>query len=152
MKICSACKEAKSETELQRNRTTQDGLQDQCKPCRKKRDRQTYINRSPEQLTRYREQNLRNIELNKRLAYEYLLQHPYMDWGEPDPVELEFDHVIGKKQASIANMMRSGRTWKRVYEEILKCEVRCANCHRRVTAQRNGTWKKHIWGLENKPT
>jgi hypothetical protein len=38
-----------------------------------------------------------------------------------------------------------------VFSEIQKCEVRCANCHRRVTAKRLGS-KRYIWGSENAPT
>jgi hypothetical protein len=87
------------------------------------------------------------------LIYEYLLTHPCVDCGENDPVVLEFDHVTGEKKYNIADVIRSGRTWQAITKEIEKCEVRCANCHRRATARRKGNWNKHIWSLEdNVPT
>ena len=76
-----------------------------------------------------------------------------MDCGESDSVVLEFDHVTGDKRSSIANYVRSGRSWNLIVNEVQKCEVRCANCHRRVTAQRNGNWMKFIWSQqEEAPT
>ena len=71
-----------------------------------------------------------------------------MDCGESDPVVLEFDHVTDDKRNSVANYVRSGRSWNLIFNEVQKCEVRCANCHRRVTARRNGNWKKFIWGQQ----
>jgi hypothetical protein len=148
MKTCSRCKEAKNESDFQRNHATADGLQDQCKSCRKETDRRIYLKRSEEKKAQYREANLRTIERNTRLLYEYLLEHPCVDCGASDPVVLEFDHVTGDKRNSIANYVRSGRSWNRIFSEVQKCEVRCANCHRRVTARRNGNWKKFIWGQQ----
>jgi hypothetical protein len=151
MKRCSRCKEEKDESEFQRNSSAKDGLQDQCRACRRETDRQIYLKRSEEQKERYNEWNRQNSARNIRKAYEYLREHPCVDCGETDPIVLEFDHVNGEKHAEIANMLRSGRTWERIWEEVQKCEVRCANCHRRITARRQGTWK-YIWSLEDTPT
>lgn len=70
--------------------------------------------------------------------YEYLASHPCVDCGEPDPVVLEFDHVRGDKRANVKRMVSGTYSLERVLEEIAKCEVRCANCHRRITARRGG--------------
>src|SRR5438105_1493911 len=107
MKKCSRCKQEKDEAEFQRNRHAQDGLQDQCKACRKETDRQTYLNRSEEKKARYRAANLQTIERNTRLLYEFLLEHPCVDCGETDLVVLEFHHVRVEKKTSISNMIRS---------------------------------------------
>ena len=147
MKRCSRCKEEKDESQFQRNRATGDGLQDRCKQCRKLTDRRTYLNRTPEKTAAYRERERLTVARNNELAYSYLLAHPCVDCGESDPVVLEFDHV-GVKRFDVADLIQSSRSWQTILAEIEKCEVRCANCHRRVTAQRFGRWR-YIRHLEN---
>jgi hypothetical protein len=73
---------------------------------------------------------------NALAVYEYLSAHPCVDCGEADPVVLEFDHVRGEKVRGIARMMSGTHSVKTIMAEIGKCDVRCANCHRRVTAAR----------------
>jgi len=41
----------------------------------------------------------------------------------------------------VSYLIASNRSWKYILKEIEKCEVRCANCHRRRTAQQLG-WHK----------
>jgi hypothetical protein len=52
------------------------------------------------------------------------------------PVVLEFDHLRDRK-FMIATGIRN-RNWNDVLDEIAKCAVVCANCHRRRTAERGG--------------
>jgi len=47
---------------------------------------------------------------------------------------LEFDHVRGQKVKNVADLVKDGVRWSLIDEEIGKCDVRCANCHRRRTA------------------
>lgn len=81
----------------------------------------------------------------------YLSQHPCLDCGEGDIVVLEFDHIKGEKIAHISHMARNGYSLDRIKEEIFKCEVVCANCHRKRTARRAG-WdiKKWSYSLSGK--
>ncbi len=53
------------------------------------------------------------------------------------PLVLEFDHLRNK--AFNIGEGFAERVWKTILEEIEKCEVVCANCHRRRTALRRGT-------------
>jgi len=62
-----------------------------------------------------------------------LLNHPCVECGECDPVVLEFHHVRGEKSDAVACLLRD-REWRTIAEEIAKCVVLCANCHRRLTA------------------
>ena len=64
------------------------------------------------------------------------MHSPGVDCWETDPLVLEFDHLAGKEFAVSAGMR--GRNWEAVLREIDKCEVVCANCHRRRTARRGG--------------
>lgn len=66
----------------------------------------------------------------------FLRDHPCVDCGEGDPIVLEFDH-LGEKEFSIAKGLRD-RNWQTVLDEMAKCDVVWANCHRRRTAQRGG--------------
>ncbi len=72
-----------------------------------------------------------------RFLIEFLREHPCTDCGESDPIVLEFDH-LADKSFSIAAGLRS-RKWESVLREMDKCEVVCANCHRRRTTQRGGS-------------
>jgi hypothetical protein len=57
-----------------------------------------------------------------------------VDCGEKDLRVLDFDHIRGKKLASLSTMRLCAPIT--IYAEIDKCEIRCANCHRRVTDAR----------------
>jgi hypothetical protein len=68
---------------------------------------------------------------------DYLAEHPCIDCGERDVAVLEFDHVAARTH-TIASLLCHGAAEDRILAEISRCQVRCANCHRRVTAQRGG--------------
>lgn len=77
----------------------------------------------------------------QKLVVDHLLQNPCVDCGEPDLLVLEFDHVRGKKLASISDLMAGKHSYDKVVNEISKCEVRCCNCHARKTAKQLGYWR-----------
>jgi len=78
----------------------------------------------------------RNIEYVKA----YLLGHPCIDCGEKDIIVLEFDHKDRTtKYKAIAHLI--GGKLETLITEIEKCEVRCANCHKRKTAKQFGWWR-----------
>lgn len=64
-----------------------------------------------------------------------------VDCPEKDVVVLDFDHVTGVKKYSISYMIGSGFYPEVIKEEMSKCVVRCANCHRRKTA-RDFNWRR----------
>ena len=65
--------------------------------------------------------------------------HPCVDCGESDIVVLEFDH-LRDKTANVSYLISTGEI-PRIKEEIAKCEVVCANCHRRRTSERGGWYR-----------
>ena len=110
----------------------------------------------PEAQKQYaREHYARNKTLYKRRALEYtrkqrdairayllahLEQNPCVDCGETDPVVLEFDHQIDKSFA-LGRAVSHSYGLKKIEMELEKCEVRCANCHRRKTAHERGWYR-----------
>lgn len=77
---------------------------------------------------------------NKKRIYISESKHmkPCMDCGEPYPAwVMDFDHVLGAKKACLATMA-NGPQWslQDVIQEIEKCELVCANCHRQRTWNR----------------
>lgn len=82
----------------------------------------------------------------ERLSYEllglildYLERHPCIDCGNADVTILEFDHRNGsRKEFNISDAMTRQTSPERLMREIRKCDVRCPNCHRKMTLKRSG--------------
>jgi len=72
---------------------------------------------------------------NKKFVDDYLASHPCVDCGEKDIDVLDFDH-LGNKLCNVRYMANSCWSVEMIKKEIEKCEVRCANCHRRITRKR----------------
>ena len=72
-----------------------------------------------------------------------LKKGPCSDCGKTyPPCVMDFDHVKGEKIGNVGQMVlkeKLGR--KKILEEIAKCELVCANCHRLRTCNRSH--KKH---------
>jgi hypothetical protein len=63
-----------------------------------------------------------------------LKTNPCTDCGRTlHPVAMDFDHVRGDKTWGVSNIYTWGRG--KVLEEIAKCELVCANCHRERTVR-----------------
>lgn len=81
---------------------------------------------------------------NRGILLEYLRGHPCVDCGEDDVLVLEFDHVRGVKDRGLFLMARDGANEEALRAEILKCAVRCVNCHMRKTAKHSGSWRSRL--------
>jgi hypothetical protein len=108
-----------------------------CRPCRSVYKREHYLANK----ARYGANaagSKRRLRLARiRWLLEYFKTHPCSDCGEVDPVVLEFDH-LRDKAFDVAQALPY-RNWSSILAEIEKCDVVCANCHRRRTARRNET-------------
>lgn len=117
-RTCSRCRLTKSINQFNRRKQ---GLQGYCKDCKRE-----YAN-----------------ELNKarRKAIDALKTAPCADCGNSyPPVCMDFDHVRGEKLFGIAKIRNRGVDWQRVLDEVAKCDIVCANCHRLRTKDRGITW------------
>jgi hypothetical protein len=129
-KICRGCNQSKDIRSFYRHRA-------KCKKCHRKttkaqsaanylKNKQAYFKRS-------------NAALRKIVEFVRAYKHlkPCADCKVPHPYwRLDFDHLPGnKKMFNLAYAKKVG-SMKRVIEEIQKCEVVCANCHRDRTHMR----------------
>ncbi len=83
-----------------------------------------------------------SVDRAKAYIMEFLGSHPCVDCGEADPVVLQFDHRDpAEKEGHVSMWVTRGYGVSRIQKEIAKCDVRCANCHTRRTAEQFGWWK-----------
>lgn len=125
-KICALCHKTKEVSEFSLRSQSKDGRQSWCKTCANKR-RLEYYRQNPE---RTRGNARKSVERNKAFIRGYLATHPCVDCGYNDIRALDFDHVRGQKRNEVSALVTKGCSLKAIEEEINKCEVRCANCHR----------------------
>lgn len=136
MKRCSACGEVKPFAEFMWRKKATGDRDSYCRPCR--------VNYKRSHYAANQERYVRNagaytaMLLLKRTNWllDYFEDHPCVDCGESDPVVLEFDH-LRDKDFDIGVGIRS-KNWEVILAEVEKCDVVCANCHRRRTAYRGG--------------
>ncbi len=85
---------------------------------------------------RARAHDRRESERVRNYIAAFLAENPCADCGESDLIVLEFDHRDSSaKDFAIGNANSLNMSLNRVKIEIEKCDVRCANCHRRKTHQ-----------------
>jgi len=140
MKKCSKCKLQKSLENFSWMNKKKKILQSMCKNCFKKYDK-TRIRDYTKNGKHYKSQR-KNKEKYYKIVIDILKKNPCSLCKEKDILVLEFDHIIPKtKSFSICEGVNKGVSMKRFIEEIKKCRVLCANCHRRETAKSMNFWK-----------
>jgi len=139
-KVCYQCEKIKPLTDFNKKRSSKDGYQGACRACCNANSKAHYAKNKEREKARCKKN--RGIARIAARAYvrEILITNGCVDCGERDLVVLDFDHM-GNKKCSIARMLSDGSKINRIADEIEKCEIRCANCHRRKTAKDFGWWR-----------
>jgi hypothetical protein len=134
LKKCYRCGELKAVDEFSWRRKARGQRDSFCRPCRSAYGKEHYTANRQRYIDQARVLRQRLALERTRYLIEYFVAHPCVDCGETDPVVLEFDHLRDKRFAISAQL--HARNWQSILDEIAKCEVVCANCHRRRTARR----------------
>ena len=136
-KVCSKCGIEKPINEYSFKNKSLNIHHGECKDCTRLLIKNHYNKNKEYYLGKAQKRN-NNLRLEV-LDYinQYLQKNPCIDCGETDIVVLEFDHKRDQfvKFRAVSSLVRARFTLEKVKEEIKKCEVRCANCHRRKTAK-----------------
>jgi hypothetical protein len=140
VKRCCTCHQTKPIAEFHKRSASPDGRQARCRECARE-----HYAVNVERLRRVSDERITRVRAdNQRRLADHLAAHPCVDCGEDDLRVLDFDHRQGVvKRANIARMLASV-SWKVIETEIAKCDVRCANCHRRRTSERGSWWRERV--------
>lgn len=144
MKTCTHCLTEKVDEEFSFKNKEQNKRRSTCRPCysdlQKNRYQRSESGKTKRRLSNQRGQVARR-QRNREFVWSYLSEHPCRECGLADPIVLEFDHRDASCKTTEVSLMVAG-CWsiERIEEEIAKCDVLCANCHRRKTAKQLGWW------------
>jgi len=137
MKTCSKCKEEKDLSKFYKRSKALDGHSPWCKNCHALYDKDRYKKGDSQRKNSNRK--LREND-NRMLLWFYLRSHPCVDCGNDNPKVLEFDHRDPSlKSHDVSSMLDYSKN--RILEEIEKCDVRCANCHKERTDRQFDHWR-----------
>lgn len=124
-KRCSYCKRRRLIKFFSKNRAMKDGLHHYCRDCKSICNKK-YYRKDPKRWSRHtnsrRQQNRQSIAIIKE-------QSPCTDCQQYFPAcVMDFDHITTHKTLNISKMVHY--SWKKILEEMNRCELVCANCHR----------------------
>lgn len=142
---CGLCKEEKHFSNFNKNKTQTIGYQTICKDCSRERSRKYYKDNPQTHKNNVSKNNKIQSDRLNLFIIDFLIKNPCVDCGENDIRTLHFDHIIPEEKShNISDMKRCRMNEEKIMKEINKCEVRCANCHAKRTAEQFN-WFKHLY-------
>ena len=127
-KVCTKCKQELPFDNFRWKNKSQNLKHSQCKECQKVQEKQHYQNSKERQQSVkstavfQKERNIMLVEQAKKCGCKKC--------GEKRNYVLDFHHIVAEEKIwDIAHMIKSSGE-KTLLEELAKCDVLCANCHR----------------------
>ena len=130
MKLCSKCGETKPFADFYKSNTKPTGYQSQCKVCGSTTSREHYNKSSPD----WKKDKVAKTAEMRKINRAYLSEVKKLNpctCGESTGVCLDFHHVSGTKEFAVSRGANNVSITK-LREELIKCVVLCANCHRKL--------------------
>jgi len=98
-------------------------------------------------LRTFSKKTTRKLSNRRKILFEQKTNKPCLDCNKMFfPYQMDFDHVRGEKIKIVSHCTKN-----KILDEIAKCELVCANCHRIRTQARNPTKRMDISLVPNKP-
>lgn len=136
-KKCTKCKEERVETDFSFTDKKANRRRAMCKYCVRELTARHYTDKKEV----YRLNQRTRRDRNRDFVKAYLKKSVCIDCGNKDWRVLEFDHVRGEKIENISRLMSDRAPIAVLKEEIAKCDIRCANCHRIATHTRQNNYR-----------
>lgn len=149
MKKCNRCNQEKNDECFAWKVKSKGTKNSFCKECRNLYTQDHYKRNKQQYQVRIRKYDKkRKKELFDKLLL-YLSDKSCKVCGESDIRVLEFDHRDrNEKEDSIYKLVSVGCSWKKILTEIDKCDILCANCHKKRTNIQFGMYRQRF--LEKK--
>jgi len=144
---CTRCDQVLDATEFGFKYPNREYRVRKCRACVRELSRTYYLRDAATYKARAAANNKVTKARNRERLRELLSNAQCMDCGIQDVCVLEFDHPEpADKRYEISHLVRKAFSWSTISSEIAKCDLVCANCHRRRTARHFG-WRRLV-GLE----
>jgi len=140
-KKCDHCKKFKEEDEFNWRYKALGVRHKTCRECMKPFRKNWYEGDAHERhLENVKERKDAARAVAREYVYQYLSTHSCQECVESDPVVLEFHHR-NEKDKAVGVLVAAGYSVAKIQSEIDKCDVLCANCHRRLTMKERGWFR-----------
>lgn len=130
MKKCHCCKKELEDSEFAKH-TRPSGkidLQNDCKKC-DSLNRGNYQKEHKKETTGTKR---KRRDVVREFINQYKSKHFCIICKENDPIVLDFHHRnMEDKELEVGNAVKDGWSIEKIKKEIDKCDLLCANCHRR---------------------
>lgn len=130
MKQCTKCKEWKDESEFSWKNKSLGKRHSQCKECRRAADNKYYkedVNRQEAVKATHRNQ----VKVLRDFVNSIKKESKCSICGDSRWYVLDFHHLRDKK-FTISQKIKEGCSLQTMKDEISKCILVCANCHREI--------------------
>lgn len=135
-KTCSNCKQSKVLEEF--NKKGEGRLQPYCRECQRELSRKQYKENAEKQKKQIYEARKIRTDFNRKYVREIKESTACVDCNKYYPYYvMDFDHQHSK-EFIISKAINDGTSLDKIKQEIDKCEIVCANCHRVRTFNTGG--------------
>ena len=130
-KVCSSCKSEKSLADFSFDNSSPDGRGYYCRTCSNAKARAHHAKRSsdPAWVAKKNEKNRNRFRVAKQKAVEYMGSKCHDCQTVYPNYVYDFHHLDGDTKLDNPSALLN-KTWDRAKQELDKCIMVCANCHR----------------------
>ena len=136
MNTCSKCKLDKPEVDFNFKDKAVGRRETMCRACKKSYKDKHYQANKAAYKARAKNDKAIQRQRNARFVNRVKARLGCVDCDNHDPEVLDFDHITNKVM-SICRAVRQPWSLHRLKTEMRKCEIRCSNCHRKITRARS---------------
>ena len=134
-KKCSSCQQEKSHSSFSFKNKSLKKLHSRCKECQSIAHQKHYQSNKGQYIKRSSKSNKLYRSRNKKFINEYKSSMGCQFCNENHPACLDFHHISPtEKTANISRIANCSKSIESIQNEIDKCILVCANCHRKIHA------------------